>query len=66
MIDIIGAFVMACILLVACVAIGWAIYNVDNEHAKFMQECQQDRKEYECTAMWRSGDKSMIYIHTGR
>jgi hypothetical protein len=34
-----------------------------------MTQCIQDHKEYECTAMWRAGDKdppTIIFIPSGR
>lgn len=34
-----------------------AVTLESNEKAEFMLECEQDRPKYECTAMWRSGDK---------
>ena len=38
-------------------------------HARFMDQCMQDHKEYECTAMWRAGDSgqpTVVFIPTGR
>jgi len=35
----------------------FAGYFQAKEEAEFMRECEQDRPKYECTAMWRSGDK---------
>jgi hypothetical protein len=29
---------------------------------KFMQECLQDKKEYECTALWRAGSHAQVVI----
>jgi hypothetical protein len=29
---------------------------------KFMQECLQDKKEYECTALWRAGSRAQVVI----
>ncbi len=34
-----------------------AVTLESNEKAEFMLECEQERPKYECTAMWRSGDK---------
>ncbi len=34
-----------------------AVTLESNEKAEFMRECEQERPKYECTAMWRSGDK---------
>jgi len=34
-----------------------ALVLESNEKAEFMRECEQERPKYECTAMWRSGDK---------
>lgn len=30
-----------------------------NEKAEFMDECKEYRPKFECTAMWRSGEKSV-------
>ena len=38
-------------------------------HERFMDQCMQDHKEYECTAMWRAGDSApptVVFIPTGR
>jgi hypothetical protein len=33
------------------------------EHkARFMAQCMQDHKEYECTALWRRGDPSVVAV----
>lgn len=38
------------------------IANKAKQHETFMQQCQQDHKEYECTAMWRAGDTSFPVV----
>lgn len=41
----------------------------DARHDRFMSQCMQDRKEYECTAMWRAGNStapSVIVVPSGR
>ncbi len=30
------------------------------ERAAFMTECVKERKEYECTAMWRAGEPKYV------
>jgi len=39
------------------VAVLWHM-DISNqkEQSKFMQACMKDKKEYECTAMWRAGE----------
>ena len=37
-----------------------AIILESNEKAEFMRECEQDHPKYECTAMWRSGNKVIV------
>lgn len=32
------------------------------ERKAFMFECTKEHKEYECTAMWRAGEKKTDYI----
>lgn len=39
------------------VAVGWGSYLAAQDKAEFMRECEQDRPRYECTAMWRAGEK---------
>lgn len=34
----------------------WAAFT-DDSHQRFMEQCLKDHKEYECTAMWRAGEK---------
>ncbi len=42
-----GALAMAMVMAVA---------GGNAEREKFMRGCLADRKEYECTAMWRAGE----------
>lgn len=35
----------------------WAIQEEAVYKQEFMDECLQDKKQYECTAMWRAGEK---------
>ena len=38
-------------------AVGYYAVSREREaHARFMRQCVQDHKEYECTALWRAGD----------
>lgn len=41
--------------LVALVAV-----NDSKKEARFMAECQQDHKRYECEALWRQGEPQTI------
>lgn len=40
------------------------IYSVVTDTSKedFMKECMQDKKKYECTAMWRAGKSSVVPV----
>jgi hypothetical protein len=49
----------------------YAITRGREAHARFMRQCMEDHKEYECTALWRAGDRAspdliVIPIPTGR
>jgi hypothetical protein len=47
------------IVMAAFVAVVWrAIDQQKAAHARFMQQCMEDHKEYECTALWRAGNRS--------
>jgi len=37
----------------------WALQAEAKQRAAFMAECQQERKHYECVAMWRQGESSV-------
>ena len=52
----IGCLIAFLGLGVLVVGLIWAIFT-DDSHQKFMEQCLKDHKEYECTAMWRAGDK---------
>lgn len=53
-----------CIVMALMLLAGWAFlaaYIRDDKakkdhEAAFMAECQQDKKHYECEAMWRAGE----------
>lgn len=42
------------VLLFAAGLVGNA-WRYETKYEKFMRECQQDHKEYECDTMWRVG-----------
>jgi hypothetical protein len=47
----------------------WGVTSDNEKRDRFMTECQQDRKRYECDAMWRAGDSQVtpaIVIPVGR
>lgn len=54
------------ILIAALVALVGLMWAVDQQQEKawlqFREACIEDRKEYECVAMWREGDKSFTPI----
>lgn len=50
------------LVIVGVPIIGWAInYEIDQQKA-FMEACIKNKKEYECVAMWRSGNVSALII----
>ena len=62
-------------LVMAAMLLGftWLMVHASNvasaSHARFMGQCMQDHKEYECTAMWRAGDNgqsTVVVVPTGR
>jgi hypothetical protein len=47
----------------------YAVEINQEAHARFMAQCMQDHKEYECTVMWRAGDSqppTVILIPSGK
>lgn len=46
-----------CAVLALLVVIGasFSIVGQGRAHDRFMEQCQEDHKEYECVAMWRGG-----------
>lgn len=44
---------VALILIAMVVVILFGVYSESTEKEAFMNECRQDRKQYECEAMWR-------------
>lgn len=44
------------------VALFFAAKSESEQRARFMQDCTAERPEYECTAMWRAGEKHTTYI----
>lgn len=47
--------VVVCILTIVF-GIGIGIHVEIQQKRAFMQQCMEDHKEYECTAMWRAGE----------
>ena len=67
--------IMSCVVAVTVlffVVLGYyAITRGREAHGRFMRQCMEDHKEYECTALWRAGDRAspdliVIPIPTGR
>lgn len=62
--------IVVCIAVVLLAAGAWGtmvIVNQDSEaRASFMRQCLEDRKEYECVAMWRAGQShtTVVPIYT--
>ncbi len=48
--------------LVILIGVGFLAYRSvtldDAARARFMRQCMEDHKEYECTALWRAGNRS--------
>lgn len=54
-----------CVLLLAGLMFALLVLAVIGESANradFMAECLQDRKQYECTAMWKSSQPQTTFI----
>jgi hypothetical protein len=64
-----GLIILRCGLgLFFALLIGVCVYavrtNLDARH-RFMSQCMEDHKEYECTALWRAGSSeppTIIYV----
>lgn len=54
-----AALIFVAALLVASVLAIWSEYDA---YQKFMAQCRQDHKEYECTAMWRDGSSRSVLV----
>jgi len=52
--------ILLCLLIVAGVAL--LIVGEQSTYNEFMAECQQYHAKYECTAMWRQGQKNYVPI----
>ena len=68
---IIVSCVVAGVLLFFGAVIYYGVTGQREAHARFMRQCMEDHKEYECTALWRAGDRAspdliVIPIITGR
>lgn len=50
------------VMTVAVAALVLGIIGNASARNRFMAECLKDRKEYECTAMWRAGDSHVIAV----
>ena len=48
------------VTMLILVAVAYACAHEDK--GRFMAQCSQDHKEYECVAMWRGGRSSRGYI----
>ena len=47
------------------VVIGFLVFAIKSDmdaEDRFMRQCMQDKKEYECTAMWRAGDSHTTVV----
>ena len=40
----------------------WASNSIERSEREFMDACLEERKEYECIAMWRSGNVTVIPV----
>lgn len=55
--DNFGALLLFVVVLMLGLIFGLGLSLKDRRDA-FMEQCQEDHKEYECTAMWRAGSRS--------
>ncbi len=55
--------IMSCIavgvLLFFAAVIYYGVTGQREAHARFMRQCMEDHKEYECTALWHAGDRPL-------
>ncbi len=56
-----ASFVAGLLFLTAAV-VAVAAGGARRQHAAFMDECVQHRPRYECTALWRAGDRDPAII----
>lgn len=74
-----GAFVMRAaraftilelLVVLAIVALVWMVIALgrsdERDREAFMAECLQHRPQYECTAMWRAGERSTTFMFIPR
>lgn len=64
--ELFGGWVIGIGVTLFVALILWLGYLSSEAHeakrVAFMTECQQDHKEYECTAMWRAGEPDTIPV----
>ena len=53
---------VAGLLFLAASAVAVAAEGARRQHAAFMDECVQHRPRYECTALWRAGDRDPAIV----
>lgn len=51
--------VIAGIILIFAGFFYFVYVRASEAHARFMRQCMEDHKEYECTALWRAGDSAL-------
>lgn len=57
---------MITIIIAAMLGICFGLaYSLVKDKEEFMKDCLKERKQYECTAMWRAGDIHAVVIPTG-
>lgn len=64
----------SCLGVFLAAAFGFGVYAVKvglEGKRRFMTQCMEDHKEYECTVLWRAGGSSsdaptIIFMPTGR
>jgi hypothetical protein len=60
---VIGGFlIFITIALVVGLAVGMYSALTDRTQDEFMAECIKEHKQYECTAMWRSGENHSTVV----
>jgi hypothetical protein len=58
---IFGAVIVAGIVAIVA-GCWWVATDYSERHQRFMADCQKERKEYECTAMWRAGEPTTVVV----
>jgi hypothetical protein len=60
--EIVGIIVGVILALGLIALVLVAVASDAKARARFMEQCIEDRPEYECTAMWRAGEATVVPV----